>query len=362
MRFQRHAIRPFAFTLIELLVVVAIIAVLISILLPGLNIARRTAKRTVCAANLKQLGNGMLAYGSEEREWIVGSPNGSGFPALVPGIGEPTYEASGAAPATSYDWANPMAKRYLGQTDLKRNRIQRMAKSREGVFACPEVRETMIPYPSAPPNPIGDDGINYTIQKGTSYVTMWKMLLMGGSYAGKFQDGAVQWQVYSGSRPATHPDVAPQSSWETSLPDDYQPKIPRVGIASRKIFLMDGARYVTNEGVYDYDYSRPAIGAGGYSSSGPVFWDSKEYGFESNTAGARRRPGTLLSYRHPLNGQAGCVGLFFDGHAEAMTELRSRYLPLTTPTGSWILNLTQACFDSRFGNGVSWAGVKRVPD
>ena len=56
------------FTLIELLVVVAIIALLVSILLPALKNARVQARRVVCAAQMHSLGTGLALYLNDNRD------------------------------------------------------------------------------------------------------------------------------------------------------------------------------------------------------------------------------------------------------------------------------------------------------
>jgi len=59
-----------AFTLIELLVVIAIIALLMAILMPALRMAREQARRSVCQANMRQIGIAIATYQSATNfEW-----------------------------------------------------------------------------------------------------------------------------------------------------------------------------------------------------------------------------------------------------------------------------------------------------
>jgi len=104
-----------AFTLIELLVVIAIIALLIAILMPSLEAARRQSKQSACLAHIKGIASSSRVYEADD-------PQGWGIPVHPAqytqnttdptfigayewggksGIGRPTYLGEGTDPLNS---------------------------------------------------------------------------------------------------------------------------------------------------------------------------------------------------------------------------------------------------------------------
>jgi prepilin-type N-terminal cleavage/methylation domain-containing protein len=73
---NRRAPRQRGFTLIELMVVIAIVTVLAGLLVPAISRAMKTASRTACMNNLKQLGTAFATYRIQSKGYLPSCGSG----------------------------------------------------------------------------------------------------------------------------------------------------------------------------------------------------------------------------------------------------------------------------------------------
>ena len=120
------------FTLVELLVVIGIIAVLVALLLPSLQKARRQALTLKCANNLRSLGQVIAIYSSQN--------NGAVLPSIVWGPG--TLDDS---------WAHLLVASNLITPPVVDDPLQ--VDAADSILVCPEVRHIRIGT-NLPGNPV----------------------------------------------------------------------------------------------------------------------------------------------------------------------------------------------------------------
>ena len=103
-RRNNHPARP-GFTLVELLVVIAIIGVLVSLLLPAVQMARESARRTSCINNLKQIAIAAQTHQGTLRVLPSGAGDG------------PDEECCNSKVRAGWSWAYQLLP-YMEQTNI----------------------------------------------------------------------------------------------------------------------------------------------------------------------------------------------------------------------------------------------------
>ncbi|HSV15804.1 MAG TPA: prepilin-type N-terminal cleavage/methylation domain-containing protein [Tepidisphaeraceae bacterium] len=333
---KQHVARALkGFTLVELLVVIGIIALLISILLPALGKARRSAQTLQCLANLRSMAQAMIMYTSENKSYIPGSALTTGR-----GIFDSTWTTqlvtSGNIPSESpiqfTDYIMPLSK-MMKLTLKTRNDPNEANRYREYMslqqFLCPAFRDFLAgPFTGSPTNCGSVQCI--------SYVTATAFLVADGSLQGA---------------PRGLARVSNAATWP-QLPAGYTAKITKIQNSSYKIYAADGGKFSQGT-VPDYNLSiNPAFSSltygdtqnfsdyGAWTKSTSAFdrsfaegvnvLDSRVFAYRHGTPGANLRPGA-----YKLN------AVFYDGHAETLDEMQSCDPKYWAPTGSSLTDGTR---------------------
>ncbi|MCG8406280.1 MAG: prepilin-type N-terminal cleavage/methylation domain-containing protein [Phycisphaerales bacterium] len=311
----RQRTKRAAFTLIELLVVISIIALLISILLPAMSGARRTAQRVACMATMREIGVGGTEYATDDSNgWMPGAPAGSYL------LNEP----SAFGPQVQvWDWMGQLASQWnmglyqpsQGDIDGVARRFNELRSSKSFLCAANKFLSTHFGGPDAGAGRM----VSYNM---TRYQTFQGV--EAGGIAGVT------------TVPAGHNE---------QIPLNWKPAVDRVGQPSRKIFCGDGSRFANTTTAPDYDLSVAASFGGAFTDAGAHStlsrsWDrSWANGF---TTGFDAR---FYAYRHataePPAGAAANVFkanfVFWDGHVETLGDLDSSNPFLWLPQGT-VLN------------------------
>ncbi len=303
-----------AFTLIELLVVVAVIAILISVLLPALQGARAAAQKIVGANIQRQLSTAMFTYATDNDGEIAGLGSTQNTEMMreirysTNGLRKYVGDTRPTTPTSTHDWISPIIGEEL---NFSRNRAERTGDI-FNTLACPtasrindDTNGSSLDFADFR-RLLFDQGITFT--QISFLAPLYHSLY--GSERGVTSANFRQIDVFS------QPREYGQTRAQATIPEGYRPRLDKVDNAVNKAMIADGNRYLTGSGVLNFDVNPDPQSYGSFYTSGPIFDGSTSYGrsaFNANSGGDQ----LPLSIRH--NGGTAINVTMFDGSGSTIT-------------------------------------------
>jgi prepilin-type N-terminal cleavage/methylation domain-containing protein/prepilin-type processing-associated H-X9-DG protein len=352
MQNSNHGFGRRAFTLIELLVVVAILALLISMLLPSLTRAKEAARRSLCLVNVRSAAIGFLNYSTEFDGFLPG-PNTTGY---MYAKGDTIVPDSKTCPLQRDDWMSPVMGR---ERSLSLEFSERLVEMFNNKFRCPSNTE----FYTAPPF------------AGTLHKYPPMLQIRYNSYSAPVTLHA--WSDIKAARAAgqnfglclASDKYTANSKGEATVinlaTSGHRMRLDTIGSTSLKAAVTEGARFVKTSGVVDFQDDQASTSYGSnfmnrgpgwncyYDIGGSDGWGEPYHFLTEDSTSTRLNPyGEKYAYRH--NGQINIS--FLDGHAATFDNVGSRKADFWFPSGSTVLKTVDTGGCAMFGDQSLKAG------
>jgi len=199
------------FTLIELLVVVAIIALMVSVLLPAVNTARKQANTSYCLSNLKELGLATMYYAGDYGDYLPtgGVPGGTSHGIMwdtweIPERLEPFLSRAGPKVQKNSGsvWRCPSDKKFYGRSFSGVIHTSYMVNAEKTVYLKMAMPPKWLPYKIAdypgPPKGVFDTTLREPSREALYADLAWvpgTNRRHRGGYNVVFVDGHAKWHL-----------------------------------------------------------------------------------------------------------------------------------------------------------------------